>query len=211
MVQFRETKAPTFPSWAVCCGPAVEVVNEPSTWPVSWSYRDTTTGVRPDSCAAVLVWMGVTTWTAVRPVPEVEVSVPFSVSPVPLPVEMALTKVSLPPCPVVRYRGSAVAPFVPAGRMFSSAPPGSRASSGVMVVVMIGELPLLYPVVVPALDIVVMPLLVELLVELMRSLCSCAPVIDWMWVCCCGWRELGWLEVKCDRLELLMLLPPVVR
>lgn len=164
--------------------------------------------------------MGVITWTAVRLVPDV-VSAPFSVSPVvPLPVEMALTKVSLPPWPVVvvRYRGSAVAPFVPAGRILSSAPPGSRASSGVMVVVVDGELPLLYPVVVvmPELGgIVLVLMLLGLEVELMRSLCSCAPVIVWMWVCC-GRRLLAdWLlEVKCDRLVLLLmllLLPPVVR
>lgn len=187
LVQFRETKAPTFPNWVVWGGPvaAAEVVNGPIIWlGASWSYRETTTGVRPDSCAEL--GMGVTTWRAVvRPVP-VELSVPFRVSPVPLPVEIAFTNVSFPPCPVVAlYRGSAVAPFVPAGNMLSSAPPGSRASSEVMVVV--GELPLLYPANEPVDDIVVMPLLLDPVDELMSSLCSCALVIVWMLVGCGRW------------------------
>lgn len=189
-VQFRETKAPTFPScwvdWVwdeptAAAAAEAEVVNGPIMCPpTSGSYRETTTGVRPDS------WPGVTTCRAVvRPVPVVELSVPFSVSPVPPAVEIAFTKVSFPPGPVVaRYRGSAVAPFVPAGRMFSSAPPGSRASSGVMVAV--GEPPLLYPALEDVL-MTVLPLLPDPAPadELMRSLCSWAPVIVWMWVGCC--------------------------
>lgn len=62
LVQFRETKAPTFPNWVVWGGPvaAAEVVKGPIMWLVaSWSYRETTTGVRPDSCAEL--GMGVTT------------------------------------------------------------------------------------------------------------------------------------------------------
>lgn len=94
---------------------------------------------------------------------------------------MAFTKVSLPawvcwpPTVVVRYSGNVavvVLPFDPAGRMFSSAPPGNRASSGVvpplMVVVVVGV-----PLVTAA--------------ELSRSLCSWAPVTCWICWCGCWW------------------------